>query len=61
MKKNIHKFLGTSNEFMAEMIFRFLADSRKNFEDNKVNYVTWLDKMDCLIPKNPLNFKAGLD
>lgn len=56
LKTNFDKVFGASNDKLAEMIFRYMADLKKDNEQihiARVNYLTFLKKFEVLIPTKP--------
>ena len=56
IKKNYHLVFGQNNDAMAEAIFRYLSGCNKNetgLSNSRVNYLTFLQKFQCLWPKKP--------
>jgi hypothetical protein len=55
---------GGYNDALAEMMFRYMADLKKDTEGighAKVNYLTFLKKFEVLIPTKPHKFSKYID
>lgn len=64
MKAGFHKVFGTTHDALAEMIFRYMSDLKKESDDvmaARVNYLTFLQKFEVLIPAKPAKFSKYTD
>lgn len=56
MKKNFHKVFKEDNNGMADIFFRYMSNCRTDMNKARVNYLTFLQKFECMWPKKPINF-----
>lgn len=59
MLANFEKVFGRPHDALAEMIFRYMADIKKdkeNIDKIRVTYLTFLKKFIVLIPNKPVKF-----
>ena len=60
MTANLHRLFTQNNDAFAEMIFRYMCDFKSKNKDislARVNYLTFLEKFDCLLPKKQVMTK----